>query len=137
MRRRSIVAVLWLAIAATACTDAGVAPVAPAVPAGPTAAPTAPPESVPASGDPTPVPAAGTELTAEAKAACAATTYANCLQSLATAFSLLRGSTVAVCEYADGQGDVVAVENADQAEEECSDAGSIAPSKVVAVFAIP
>jgi hypothetical protein len=54
-----------------------------------------------------------------------------------TAFSVFPGSTVAVCEYADGQGDVVPVDRGESAEDKCSVDGAISPSRVVAVIEVP
>jgi hypothetical protein len=42
----------------------------------------------------------------------------------------------AVCEYAGGEGDVVLLENAGDAEASCSENGQISPSKVFQVVDI-
>jgi hypothetical protein len=69
--------------------------------------------------------------------ACADTNYGNCLEGIRLMMQTAQGSTVAVCEYADGQGDVVIIESRAEAEAECSGGGSITPSRVVRVVEVP
>jgi hypothetical protein len=69
--------------------------------------------------------------------ACAGTTYTRCLTSLASAVDVFAGSTVAICEYGAGEGDVVTVDEGETAEDACSGGGLIEPSTVHATVEIP
>jgi hypothetical protein len=69
---------------------------------------------------------------------CAATTYRNCLKSFELIISMVsEGELVAVCEYDDETGDIVLIDQIEQAAEECSAGGTINPSRVVAVGRLP
>jgi hypothetical protein len=83
------------------------------------------------------VASAAGDLLSEVEAACAATTYSNCLQSVAMAIPVLSGSLVAICEYGGGSGDVVPIDAEADAETSCSDGGAITPSRVVTIIRIP
>lgn len=69
--------------------------------------------------------------------ACNGTSYRRCEQSLTTALDVFAGSYVAICEYADGEGDIVLLDSPDVAEEECSGYGLISPSDVADVVLLP
>jgi hypothetical protein len=69
--------------------------------------------------------------------ACADTTYAQCAESLTNAVKAFGRALVAICEYGDGEGDVVFIENRREAETTCSGDGLITPSRVVAVIRLP
>ncbi len=69
---------------------------------------------------------------------CAATTYRNCLKSFELIISMVsEGDLVAVCEYGDETGDIVLIDQIEQAADECSAGGTIKPSRVVAVGRLP
>lgn len=94
--------------------------------ASPTSLPAVAPSSAPVGG-----------LPAAAVAACSKTTYAGCLQSMATAVSVFHGQLVAVCEYDNGTGDVVLLDAESDAQARCSGGGTIIPSRVVAILRLP
>ena len=99
--------------------------------------------SRPATPNPTASTAAGVgqsadvEVSAIVAEACSDTTYENCAESMTTALNVFAGSLVAVCEYADGTGDVVLVDSEDEAEARCSGEGLISPSRAVTVVQLP
>jgi hypothetical protein len=64
------------------------------------------------------------------KASCTGSTYVRCYESLKSAETLFAGSTVAICEYSDGEGDVVLVDDGETPEHACSRGGLISPSQV-------
>ena len=68
---------------------------------------------------------------------CAGTTYTRCVASLTTAVGVFKGSTVAICEYANGEGDVVTVDASETPEDACSGGGLITPSRAHATVQIP
>jgi hypothetical protein len=141
---RRIAAVVALVIALASCgapgESAGQAtgsalansPTAPAsTPAGAPASPSASPLA-------SPVGSGGIDdPTGFASATCTDTTYARCIEGLLTIMSLAPGSLVAICEYDLGTGDVVLIEDADEAEAACSADGLISPSQVVSVVMLP
>ena len=88
---------------------------------------------------------AGEELVA---AACAATTYSNCVKTMSAALDIFAGKLVVVCEYGDGQGGVLAIERREDAEGACSPgvsttetpppgSSSVPPGRVVTVVQLP
>ncbi len=82
-------------------------------------------------------PPADTEAAAVAARACADAQYERCVQSVLTAIDTVPGSLVAICDYEDGQGDVVFIDAESEAEDACSGDGLISPSRVVAVVQLP
>ncbi len=94
------------------------------------------PTATASSSSPTP-PAA--DALAFAQRVCVGTTYQRCADSMLTAAQSLSGELVAICEYADSQGDVVWLDsgNGADAEAECSGGGLIFPSRVFAVVRLP
>jgi hypothetical protein len=56
------------------------------------------------------------------------------LTSLALVVEQAPGSLIAICDYRDGTGDIVLLDSAAEAEDECSGGGLISPSEVVAVI---
>ena len=70
--------------------------------------------------------------TAYAEDICRGTTYSGCVQAVATAVSA-GWKSFAICEYADGAGDVVLLDKATDAGQRCSAGGTIAPSIVFSV----
>lgn len=70
--------------------------------------------------------------------ACAGSSYERCTDSVAFMLGLTSaGTTLAICEYGSGQGDVVIVEEGDTAEAACSADGLISPSEVFATVEVP
>jgi hypothetical protein len=69
--------------------------------------------------------------------ACAGTTYTRCVASLSSVMDAFAGSTVAICEYEPGEGDVVTVDEGETPEGACSGGGLIEPSTVHATLEIP
>ncbi len=82
-------------------------------------------------------PPVDTDAAAIAAQACAQTQYERCVESVLTAIDTLPGSPVAICEYEEGQGDVVFIDAEAEAEGACSGDGLISPSRVVAVVQLP
>lgn len=69
--------------------------------------------------------------------ACAGSSYTECEVDLDIMADLAAGSLVAICEYADGEGDIVIVRNEQGAARACSGDGLIDPSKVHLVLQLP
>jgi hypothetical protein len=67
--------------------------------------------------------------------ACAHTSYVNCVPSFLVIAPTAPGETVAICEYGAGAGEVVVINSAHDAEDECSRRYS--PSRVVDVVVLP
>ncbi|CAN5658017.1 hypothetical protein BH23CHL8_BH23CHL8_24130 [soil metagenome] len=68
---------------------------------------------------------------------CASVDYDNCEESLRLAMGLWQQELVAICEYGDGQGDVVLLERRGDAEDTCSGEGLITPSRAAMVVRLP
>ena len=68
---------------------------------------------------------------------CRASGYVGCLEGLTLIAATAPGSLIAICDYRDGTGDIVLIEDASDAESECSADGSISPSRVVGVAQLP
>ena len=69
--------------------------------------------------------------------ACAGTTYSRCVQTLTQAMDIFPGTLIAICEYPDGEGDVVTVDASETPEAACSGGGLITPSAVHGTLTIP
>jgi hypothetical protein len=82
---------------------------------------------------PEPTPAA----IAIAEAACAGSTYSRCLDDLLLTMRQAPGSLIAICEYADGEGEIVPLETASDAEAWCSGDGETFSGRVVNVVQLP
>ena len=80
-------------------------------------------------------PRASPNLTPAAADLCAGSTYSRCVASVTSAIEA-GAKLFAVCEYAGGEGDVVLLENASDAEASCSENGQISPRKVFQVVDI-
>jgi hypothetical protein len=63
---------------------------------------------------------------------CSGTTYSGCVAGVAAAVGA-GWKLFAICEYANGEGDVVQLDTAGEADDRCSAGGTIAPSTVFAV----
>jgi hypothetical protein len=72
-----------------------------------------------------------------ATAACADTDYGDCLKGMRLMMETAPGSTVAVCDHGDGQGDIVIIDTRAEAEAACSGDGTITPSRVVRIVQVP
>lgn len=69
--------------------------------------------------------------------ACLGTQYERCVESLLLIMDMAPGSLVAICDYSDGTGDIVLIEDEAEAEGTCSADGMISPSRVVTVLRLP
>jgi hypothetical protein len=70
--------------------------------------------------------------------ACLDSTDEHCADTMRDALRYFEsGSLVAVCDYLDGTGDVVLLDDEDEAESACSFDGLILPSRVVTVVELP
>ncbi len=84
-----------------------------------------------------PAPPADTDAAVAARA-CVDAEYELCVQSVLMAIEVAPGSLVAVCDYEDGQGDVVIIgAESEVVEDACSRHGLISPSRVVTVVELP
>jgi len=78
----------------------------------------------------------GSILHGSADDVCTGTTYGRCVDSVTTA--IRAGWTrFAICEYENGEGDVVLLEAGANADNECSGGGAISPSRVFDVVELP
>lgn len=81
--------------------------------------------------EPTPAAVALTE------AACAGSTFGRCRDDLLLTMQQAPGSLVAICEYADGQGEIVQLERESDAEASCSGGDAGISGRVVDVIRVP
>lgn len=82
---------------------------------------------------PEPTPAA----VATAEAACAGSTFGRCRDDLLLMMRQAPGSLVAICEYADGEGEIMPLERESDAEGWCSGDGEAFSGRVVDVIRLP
>lgn len=81
--------------------------------------------------------ATGADAVAFAHEACADARFDYCVEDVLIAVAVWPQALIAVCDYSDGSGDVVLIENEVDAEDMCSGGGLISPSRVVAVRRVP
>jgi hypothetical protein len=82
---------------------------------------------------PEPTPAA----VAMAEAACAGATFGSCRDDLLLTMQQAPGSLVAICDYADGQGEILPLERESDAEAGCIGGGASPSGRVVDVIRLP
>lgn len=82
---------------------------------------------------PEPTPAA----VALAEAACAGSTFGRCRADLLLTMQQAPGSLVVICEYADGEGEIMPLERESDAEAWCSADGAASSGRVVDVLQLP
>jgi len=83
-------------------------------------------------------PTADPVLHSAVRAACATTTYRNCeLDTLDLIRSVPSGTLVVICDRGNGNGRAVTTANRADADDNCSEGGTVDPSKVVAVISVP
>jgi hypothetical protein len=67
---------------------------------------------------------------------CSGTTYSRCVDSVTTAIKA-GWTRFAICEYGNGEGDVVLLDAGANAENKCSGGGAKSPSRVFDVVELP
>jgi hypothetical protein len=72
-----------------------------------------------------------------AESVCARSTYVRCLDDLLLTMRRAPGSLVAICDYADGEGEIVPLETADDAEAWCAGDGDTVSGRVAEVVRLP
>ena len=82
---------------------------------------------------PEPTPAA----VALAEAACGTSTFGRCRDDLLLTMHQAPGALVVICEYGDGQGEIVPLERESDAEASCSPEGAAGPGRIVDVIRLP
>jgi hypothetical protein len=72
-----------------------------------------------------------------AESTCARSTFVRCLDDLLLTMRQAPGSLVAICDYADGEGEIVPLETADDAEAWCAGDGETFSGRVAEVVRLP
>jgi hypothetical protein len=75
--------------------------------------------------------------TSLAESACARSTYVRCLDELLLTMRRAPGSLVAICDYADGEGEIVPLETADDAAAWCAGDGETFSGRLADVVRLP